>query len=174
MGTGQGTARGQSPTAGPIQPTKERYVRLTFFLPLAAILLTAGCGSSSSSTGPKQSTPTTLANKTFTDRSSGLTFDYPSTWQAHPGSVETLNGIKTYVVRIGVPGNAAGPEITIEGAKAPLPSFPNGEVKVDPSLGPGKFEYFHVTVDGHKAMQVKHVLKSGLNEIHTFVEIGRN
>ena len=56
------------------------------------------------------------------------------------------------------------------GAKTPLPTFPNGEVKVDPRLGPGKYQYFHVKVSGQPAVQVRHTVGKGTSEINTFVE----
>ncbi|HLJ66424.1 MAG TPA: hypothetical protein VKX16_03585, partial [Chloroflexota bacterium] len=48
--------------------------------------------------------------------------------------------------------------------------FPNGKVRVDPNLGPGSYQYFHVKVSGQPAMQVKHTISKGLSEINTFVE----
>jgi hypothetical protein len=56
------------------------------------------------------------------------------------------------------------------GAKAPLPNFPNGKVKVDPNLGPGRYQYFHVKVSGQPGMEVRHTAGKGLSEIDTFVE----
>jgi hypothetical protein len=134
----------------------------SFALLLALAVTLIGCGSNSTSTG--------TATKLFTDAKYHFSFRYPAQWVPHPGAIEQLNSVSTYVVRISVPNNTAGPEVTMSGTVTPFGNFPNGEIKVDPNVGPGKFQYFHLKLSGRDGMQVRHFISGNLREIQTFVE----
>jgi hypothetical protein len=137
-----------------------RHLTLLFVIAIAV----TGCGTSNAT-----ATPPNVAMASYTDAQFGFSFRYPSNWKISKqgGHTSTISGVRTYILAISVPQDAAQISVTVDGDVTPFPPFANGHTAPDPNGPTHTFQYFHATVAGWPAMVINRFSGKQITEVDT-------
>jgi hypothetical protein len=137
-----------------------RHLTLLFVIAIAV----TGCGASSAT-----ATSPNVAMTSYTDHQFGFSFHFPSNWKISKqgGRISNVAGVRTYILDISVPNDAAQLSVTVDGDVTPFPPFSNGHTAPDPNGPTHTFQYFHANVAGWPAMVIHRFSGKQITEVDT-------
>lgn len=135
-----------------------------YFLLVVLATAVVGCGSSSA-----KPTPPSVTMASYKDSQFGFSFRYPANWKVakQGGHMVNLGSVRTYILDISVPQDAAQLSVTVDADVVPFPSFQNGKTAPDPRGPTHTFQYFHARVAGWPAMVIRRFTSKQITEIDT-------